>query len=112
MTPHRGAVLLMCALLVWGAGAACRQTPEASAGAGSGPPWFEDIAARAGIEFVYRSGHETKHYLPEIMGGGAALFDIDNDGLLDIYLVQAGSLLHESAGTGNRLYRNRGDGTF
>ena len=112
MTPHRGAVLLMCALLVWGAGAACRQTPEASAGAGSAPPWFEDIAARAGIEFVYRSGHETKHYLPEIMGGGAALFDIDNDGLLDIYLVQAGSLLHESAGTGNRLYRNRGDGTF
>ena len=46
------------------------------------------------------------------MGGGAALFDMDNDGALDIYLVQSGSLANESGGTGSRLYRNRGDGTF
>lgn len=46
------------------------------------------------------------------MGGGAALFDMDNDGFLDVYLVQSGSLYDPSAGTSSRLYRNRGDGTF
>ena len=46
------------------------------------------------------------------MGGGAALFDMDNDGFLDLYLVQSGNLFDPSAGTGNRLYRNRGNGTF
>jgi hypothetical protein len=81
-------------------------------GADLAQPWFEDIRTRAGIEFVHRSGHDTRYYLPEIMGGGAALFDMDNDGLLDLYLVQSGNLLDPMAGGGNRLYHNRGDGTF
>ena len=47
------------------------------------------------------------------MGGGAALFDMDNDGYLDLYLVQSGSLTRRSGRrSGNRLYRNRGNGTF
>ena len=47
------------------------------------------------------------------MGGGAALFDMDSDGDLDLYLVQSGSLLEKGAkDPSNRLYRNRGDGTF
>jgi hypothetical protein len=78
----------------------------------SSPAWFEDIAARAGIDFVHRSGHGSRHYLPEIMGGGAALFDMDNDGLLDLYLVQSGSLVDPSSGTGGRLYHNLGGGRF
>src|SRR5213592_425165 len=78
-----------------------------------GPPWFEDIADRAGIRFEHRSGHHDRFYLPEIMGGGAALFDMDNDGDLDLYLVQSGSLSSPGdKAPGNRLYRNRGDGTF
>jgi hypothetical protein len=89
----------------------CRQAAPVSSGT-VGPPWFEEIATRAGIDFVHRSGHGTKHYLPEIMGGGAALFDMDNDGLLDLYLVQSGSLAETSSGTGSRLYHNRGNGTF
>src|SRR5262249_19906175 len=39
-------------------------------------------------------------------------FDLDNDGLLDLYFVQSGNLSNPSAGSGNRVYRNRGDGTF
>ena len=47
------------------------------------------------------------------MGGGAALFDMDGDGDLDLYLVQSGSVLKPGAkDPSNRLYRNRGDGTF
>jgi len=112
MMRPRGAALLACALLTHGGATGCRRVPDATAGTGSAPVWFEEIASRAGIDFVHRSGHETKHYLPEIMGGGAALFDMDNDGFLDIYLVQSGSLLNPSEGSGNRLYHNRGDGTF
>jgi enediyne biosynthesis protein E4 len=76
------------------------------------PAWFEEIAAAAGIDFVYHSGHQIRHYLPEIMGGGVALLDFDNDGWLDAYFVQGGNVLNPDAGSGNRLYRNRGDGSF
>ena len=90
---------------------ASRSQPAADVG--TGRPWFEDIADRAGIRFVHRSGHRDKFYLPEIIGGGAALFDMDNDGDLDLYLVQSGNLLAPGdKPDGNRLYRNRGDGTF
>ncbi len=101
---------LPCAILAVASVVGCRSTANVPATAAV-RPWFEDIAARAGIDFVHRSGHQAKHYLPEIMGGGAALFDMDNDGWLDVYLVQSGSVLEPQSG-GNRLYRNRGDGTF
>jgi enediyne biosynthesis protein E4 len=78
-----------------------------------GPLWFDNIAERAGIAFTHRSGHTQKFYLPEIMGGGVALFDMDNDGDLDLYLVQSGSLFAPAGQlAGHHLYRNRGDGTF
>lgn len=76
-----------------------------------GPAWLEDVTEPAGVRFVHRSGHRDRFYLPEIMGGGVALFDMDHDGDLDLYLVQSGSLAVNEPG-GNRLFRNRGDGTF
>src|SRR5438105_697383 len=99
----------------------CRRSDEAGAAPPGRAAWFEEIAARAGIRFVHASGHKTKHLLPEIMGGGVALFDMDNDGFLDLYLVQSGALSFErdrvgrssaDQSGGNRLYHNRGDGTF
>jgi hypothetical protein len=76
-------------------------------------PWFEDVAARAGITFTHRSGHEAGRFrLPEIMGGGAALFDMDADGDLDALLVQSGSLDGPDSGPRHRLYRNDGRGRF
>ena len=89
------------------------QSPPARATDPPGPAWFENIAERAGIAFTHRSGHTQKFYLPEIMGGGVALFDMDNDGDLDLYLVQSGNLFAPAGQlAGHRLYRNRGDGTF
>src|SRR5437868_614875 len=52
------------------------------------PPIFREVAAQVGLnfhDFNFATGH---HYMPEIMGAGVALFDYDNDGDLDIYLVQ------------------------
>jgi hypothetical protein len=109
--PRRRAILV-CLLVAHGGFTNCRRTADTQAGAETTRPWFEEIAERAGIDFVHHSGHESRHYLPEIMGGGAALFDMDNDGFLDLYLVQSGNLFDQSAGSGNRLYRNRGNGTF
>jgi hypothetical protein len=112
MTRNGNWTTLACFTLVLGCAAGCGRSPESSNSAAASKPWFEDIAARSGIDFVHHSGHQDRHYLPEIMGGGAALFDMDNDGFLDLYLIQSGNLFDPSAGTGNRLYRNRGNGTF
>lgn len=74
-------------------------------------PWFEDQAERRGLNFRYRSGHADRYLLPEMLGGGAALADLDNDGDLDAYLVQGGPLLSDDR-PGNQLFLNRGDGYF
>ncbi|MCH8824313.1 MAG: CRTAC1 family protein [Planctomycetes bacterium] len=51
--------------------------------------------------------------MPEMSCSGGALFDMDGDGDLDVYLVQSGSLTSkENPGGGNRLFRNNGDGDF
>jgi enediyne biosynthesis protein E4 len=110
MRRARAFATAVCVALAFGSNG-CRRNAGTGAATAGASPWFEEVGARAGIGFVHTSGHRTKHLLPEIMGGGAALFDMDNDGFLDLYLVQSGSLLDDSAG-GNRLYRNRGDGTF
>jgi enediyne biosynthesis protein E4 len=112
MTARRLRALLLCVLAAQIESAACRAESTPSADRQNANAWFEEIGQRAGITFSHQSGHQTRHWLPEIMGGGAALFDMDNDGWLDLYLVQSGNLNDPLAGSGNRLYRNRGDGTF
>ena len=80
----------------------------------NGRSWFVEAAAERGLPFVHRSGHRDRYLIPEITVGGAALFVMDGDGFLDVYLVQSG-VLDDPADDGrppNRLYRNRGDGTF
>jgi hypothetical protein len=108
-------VCLALATLALGAG--CAREPKSLESPAAAVPdslvWFENVAAASGVNFLHQSGHREKPYFPEIMGGGGALFDMESDGDLDLYLVQSGSLYEPGSQTaGNRLYRNRGDGTF
>src|SRR5437588_2183319 len=86
------------------------------------PGKFVDVTAALGVHFNYLSSHTPKHYLPETMGAGVALFDYDNDGRLDIFLVN-GAPLQDPTPKGavpqktgpnywNRLYHQKSDGSF
>lgn len=75
-------------------------------------PWFTDIASDSGITFRHVSGASESLFLPEIMGSGVALFDVENDGDLDIYFVQSGGPVNDTQRNGNELYLNNGTGTF
>ncbi len=57
-----------------------------------GSDWFEDAASASGLDFVHFNGMTGEFYYPEVNGPGAALFDYDKDGDLDVYFVQ-GTLL-------------------
>jgi hypothetical protein len=86
------------------------------------PGRFSDVTATTGIHFKHVASHTTKKYLIETMGPGVALFDYDNDGRLDIFLVNGapipdpsprGSIPQKSGPKDwNRLYRQKSDGTF
>ncbi len=109
--PFQAALCLPLALALAGRPAQPADSPDRSlAPAG---PWFEEVAAAAGVDFVHVRARTVRYWLPEIMSGGAAWCDLDGDGWLDLYLVQGGDL-EESSGErpGNRLYRNLGDGRF
>jgi hypothetical protein len=83
---------------------------------------FADITDKTGVHFDYQASHTSKKYLIETMGAGVALFDYDNDGRLDIFLVNGTSLDDPTpAGTipkktgpkyWNRLFHQKTDGTF
>ena len=74
---------------------------------------FVDVAEAAGLTKVMFYGEGTKAtYLTEIMGGGCAFFDYDNDGWMDIFIVGGRRLETIPAGASNRLYHNNRDGTF
>ena len=75
---------------------------------------FRDVSRESGVVFRFDTGSRGKHDLPEIMGGGVALFDADGDGRLDIYLCNGGPI---QPGPGKpdppcRLFRNLGDWHF
>ena len=74
---------------------------------------FTDITEQAGINFKHISSPEKK-YIVESMSGGVALIDYDNDGYLDIYLVNSLTvdMVKSKQKTRSTLYHNNGDGTF
>ena len=76
-------------------------------------PWLEDVREQVGIDHTYFSGDTGQFYIIETMGGGAALFDHDGDGDLDLYLTQGNTLDGApDANLRNRLFEQNDDGMF
>jgi hypothetical protein len=75
---------------------------------------FREIASECGVAFRFDNGTRGRHDLPEVMGGGVGLLDIDGDGRLDLFFAQGGPIVPEPGRLDPpcRLYRNRGAGTF
>ena len=61
------------------------------------PGKFVDVSSSLGVRFQHLASHTSKKYLPETMGAGVALFDYDNDGRLDIFLVNGAPLSDPTA---------------
>src|SRR6185503_9857722 len=77
-------------------------------------PMFRDVARTVGLDFVHINGASEQRLLPEILGPGGLFLDFDNDGWLDVFLVDGGSIADATVArrARHRLYRNRGSGTF
>lgn len=76
---------------------------------------FEEVSAKAsGITWVHNNAHSPERYLPETVGAGCAFLDYDNDGWMDIYLVNSGpsDFYTPTVPLKNALYHNNHDGTF
>jgi hypothetical protein len=83
--------------------------------ASSVQPLFEELVpSKSGIAWVHDNARSEKRYLPETMGPGAAFFDYDNDGWMDLYLVSYGpcDFFTPAKPLQSVLYRNNRDGSF
>ena len=90
----------------------CHRTPPdsaAHAGTPTPPGWFEDVTDAVELNFTHDCGPTGTYFMPQSMYGGAAFFDADGDGRLDILLLQGAG---PNTGVGNRLYLQTPDGKF
>lgn len=79
------------------------------------PTTFVEVpSSKSGITWTHDNGRSDARHLPETCGGGGLFFDFDNDGWMDVYLVNSGPSDFYSPKTPirNALYRNNHDGTF
>ena len=96
-------------------GASLRATPLAHAFASTPVYAFEEILpASSGIQWVHTAGKSAEKHLPETSGAGCDFLDFDNDGWMDIYLVNSGKshFYDPPRPLRNALYRNNRDGSF
>ena len=107
-------LLLRVLVSLWVAGTGCRKPAESTpvSAAPAAPPaqtWLEDVTDKVGLNFVHDVGPIGTYFMPESVGSGAALFDLDGDGRMDVLLLQ-------NAGTNStarhQLFHQESDGRF
>jgi hypothetical protein len=72
------------------------------------PSWFEETTARSGVQFRHQAGLTGRYFLPQVMGSGVAVLDVDNDGRFDLLFLTNTT----QGGSTHQLYRQLADGTF
>jgi len=126
LVSHIFVIGFVCLLLGWYASTLFAQSPSPAtsvhhpaAGAPTGTATssirFENTVQNSRIKFALHNSVSPKRYTFETMVGGVALFDYNNDGLLDIFFTNGAaipSLEKSDSSYWNRLFRNNGDGTF
>lgn len=114
---HLVALAFVVCVLLWAKPIALAQKSSEAADV-----QFVEKAAAYGIDFHHRASHSSMSYPLEVMGSGVALFDMDNDGRLDMFFVNGASFPDPNPGKEaprktstdywNRLYHQKADGTF
>jgi len=110
--------LLWLALLIplggCGKTAPTQTNPELPTVEPVGPLLFDDVTKATAVDFTYRNGEDANNYaIIESLGGGGALFDFDNDGLLDLFAAGGGYFEGKKVlGHPCKLYRNLGKFRF
>jgi enediyne biosynthesis protein E4 len=103
------------ALPMWGWASTPVRSIEARPASGNSGPDFEEVPPSvSGISWTHVNGRSPMAHLPETVGAGCAFLDYDNDGWIDIYLVNSGpcDFYTPPQPLRNALYRNNRDGTF
>lgn len=87
-----------------------RSTPSTTDVPTEAPPgWFEDATEASGLQFTQDAGPTAKYFMPQSMGTGVAVFDLDGDGLHDVYLLNFGG---PGSTATNRLFRQTARNQF
>ncbi len=100
---------------VWHPSRVSQASSTAASQAAPAPVVFTEVpSSQSKITWVHDNGRSEARHLPETCGGGGLFFDFDNDGWMDIYLVNSGpsDFYAPKKPVKNALYRNNGDGTF
>lgn len=108
---------LAIVLVLAGTGSGCHKSDEpaptpparATPVAAPAPAWLQDVTEKTGLNFTHDVGPVGTYFMPESLGSGAAIFDFDSDGLMDLFLLQ-------NAGTNStsrhQLFHHENDGRF